>query len=56
VTNPGNTTTSATSEQWIAYTYPGAASTYIYLTKLPVPANTVAGKTFYVYNPERIIQ
>lgn len=48
--------TETTEGQWLAYTYPGYASSYIYLTKLPVPANTVAGKTFYVYNPERIIQ
>lgn len=39
----------------MAYTYPGYASYYILLSKLPITANVVAGKTFYVYNPERII-
>lgn len=47
--------TAPPADKWLAYTYPGYASSYIYLTKLPVTANTVAGKTFYVYNPERII-
>lgn len=49
----GGTTTppATTNEQWIAYTTPY----YIYLSKLPITANTVAGKTFYIYNPEKVI-
>ncbi len=49
-----NTTTggTASTEKWEAYSY---SSAYIFLAKQPVVANTVAGKTFYVYNPERII-
>lgn len=39
------------NEQWIAYTTPY----FIYLAKLPIAANTVAGKTFYIYNPEKVI-
>lgn len=39
----------------MAYTYPGYASSYIILSKLPIVPTTVAGKTFYIYNPERII-
>lgn len=54
-----NTTTSTspvpTTEKWVAYTYPGYASSYIYLSKLPTESHTIAGQTFYVYNPERII-
>lgn len=42
---------SNSSEQWIAYTTPY----YIYLAKLPIVANTVAGRTFYIYNPEKVI-
>lgn len=44
-------TSPAVSEQWIAYTTPY----YIYLAKLPITPNTVAGKTFYIYNPEKVI-
>ncbi len=40
-----------TGEQWIAYATPY----YIYMSKLPITPNTVAGKTFYIYNPEKVI-
>lgn len=40
------------AEQWEAYSY---SSAYIFLAKHPIQTNVVAGKTFYVYNPERII-
>lgn len=46
-----NTPATTSGEQWIAYTTPY----YIYLAKLPITANTVAGKTFYIYNPEKVI-
>lgn len=46
-----SSTPATTGEQWIAYTTPY----YIYLSKLPITANTVAGKTFYIYNPEKVI-
>lgn len=39
-------------EKWEAYSY---SSAFIMLAKHPITANVVAGKTFYVYNPERII-
>ena len=40
------------AEQWEAYSY---SSAYIFLAKHPIKTNVVAGKTFYVYNPERMI-
>jgi len=54
-TVPPAPTPSTNDEQWLAYTYPGYASSYIILSKLPIVPTTVAGKTFYIYNPERII-
>lgn len=53
-----NATTSLTptTQKWVAYTYPGYASSYIYISKLPTETHTVAGQTFYVYNPERVIR
>lgn len=44
-------TTQQQSEQWIAYATPY----YIYLTKTPVAPTTIGGKTFYIYNPEKVI-
>ena len=41
-----------TIEKWEAYMY---SSAFIMLTKHPVDPNTVAGQTFYIYNPDRII-
>lgn len=41
----------ANTEQWIAYMTPY----YIYLAKLPIPSYTVANRTFYIYNPEKVI-
>ncbi len=40
------------SEAWEAYSY---SSSFIFLAKHPIKANRVAGKTFYIYNPERVI-
>lgn len=39
-------------DKWEAYSY---SSSYIFLAKHPIVKNTVAGKDFYIYNPERII-
>ena len=39
-------------ETWEAYSY---NSSLIMLAKNPVNPTTIAGKTFYIYNPERII-
>lgn len=50
------TTPNSTTEKWVAYTYPGYASSYIYISKLPTETHTIAGQTFYVYNPERVIR
>ena len=44
--------TPPTVEKWEAYSY---NSSFIMLAKNPVDPTTVAGNTFYVYNPERII-
>ena len=38
-------------DKWEAYSY----SPYIFLAKHPIVKNTVAGKDFYIYNPERVI-
>lgn len=50
-----NTTTSTsplpTTEKWVAYTGPY----HIYIAKIPADAHTLSGKTFYIYNPEKII-
>lgn len=43
--------TTTNGEQWIAYATPY----YIYMSKLPITPNTVAGRTFYIYNPEKVI-
>ncbi len=40
------------ADKWQAYSY---SSHFIFLAKYPIPKNTVQGKDFYIYNPERII-
>lgn len=51
-----NTTTTITpkTEKWIAYSYPGYAGLYIYLSRVPT-VTTVGTKNFIVYPNERMI-
>lgn len=50
--NAGKCLKSNNTDKWEAYSY---ASNYIFLAKHPIVKNTVAGKDFYIYNPERVI-
>ena len=50
--NTGKCLTSDVTDKWEAYSY---SSAYIFLAKHPITKNTVAGKDFYIYNPERVI-
>ncbi len=43
-------------ENWIAYTHPGYDATYIYLAKLPPLSYTLAGRSFSVYDPIKVIR
>ena len=51
-TTAATTAPSSAADRWEAYSYSPA---YIFLAKHPITSNTVAGQTFQVYNPERII-
>ncbi len=40
------------SEEWEAYSY---SSNFIFLARHPIVPHAIAGKKFYIYNPEKII-
>ncbi len=43
-----------TSEQWLAFTYPGFGNSYIYLSKLPADSVTHEGKTLFIFDLDKI--